>query len=171
MNVNFEKSPWMIYGATGYTGRLIAREAAQQGLAPILAGRNEAEVRKLASSLGLPYRVFGCGSSAQIASELGGVKLVLHCAGPFSATSRPMVEACLQSRAHYLDITGEIPVFERILKASQAFKGAGTVAIPGVGFDVVPSDCLIAMLKRDLPDADALATRASNFGVHQSGHG
>lgn len=151
-----DEPKWMIYGATGYTGRLIAREAVRQGLAPILAGRNETEVRKLATSLGLQHRAFGCGSSEQAVSKLSGVKLVLHCAGPFSATSRPMVEACLKSRTHYLDITGEIPVFERILKASQDFVDAGIVAIPGVGFDVVPSDCLIAMLKRDLPDAHRL---------------
>src|SRR5688500_10091214 len=68
--------------------------------------------------------------------------MVLHCAGPFSITSRPMVGACLRNRKHYTDITGEISVFEECAdKNDRAFE-AGVMLMPGVGFDVVPSDCL-----------------------------
>ena len=102
---------WMIYGATGYTGELMAREAVRRGLRPVIAGRDTAKVQRLAKELGLESRVFGV-SPAVPAGALEGMALVLHCAGPFSATSAAMVEACLQARAHYLDITGEIDVFE-----------------------------------------------------------
>src|SRR5438270_11380082 len=98
---------WMIYGANGYTGQLIAELANAHGEKPILAGRNAAKVRALAEKLGLPWRAFALDRP-----DLRAVRLVLHCAGPFSATSRPMVDACLAARAHSLDITGEVGVFE-----------------------------------------------------------
>ncbi len=149
-------TPWMIYGANGYTGRLIAEEARRRGMTPVLAGRSRAALEELGRALKLEIRVFACENSEVIAANIGDQFLVLHCAGPFSATSQPMVEACLRSRVHYLDITGEIPVFERIMKRNEDCKKAGIVAIPGVGFDVVPSDGLAALLKAKMPDAHTL---------------
>jgi short subunit dehydrogenase-like uncharacterized protein len=142
---------WMIYGANGYTGELAAREAAGRGLKPILAGRNAEAIGALASELGLPHRVFGLE-----APQLEEVSAVLHCAGPFVRTSRPMVEACLSAKAHYLDITGEISVFEKVLALGEKAERAGVALLPGVGFDVVPSDCLAAQLAAELPDATEL---------------
>ena len=147
---------WMIYGANGYTGQLLAEEAKKRLLTPILAGRNRVEIEGIAKRLGLDFRVFDCSDPDVMALQLKNIDLVLHSAGPFSATSKPMVKACIKAKAHYLDITGEIPVFERILSRSQVFKEAGIVAIPGVGFDVVPTDCLAALLKNMLPDATSL---------------
>jgi short subunit dehydrogenase-like uncharacterized protein len=147
---------WMIYGANGYTGELAAREAVRRGLAPILAGRNAESVGRLARELGLPSRAFALDDPQAAAAELYGVKAVLHCAGPFIHTSAPMVAACLATGAHYLDITGEIPVFEAVLAQGEAARKAGVALIPGVGFDVVPSDCLAARLARVLPDATDL---------------
>jgi len=147
---------WMIYGANGYTGRLAARLAKDRHLAPVLAGRHAEPIRQLAHDLGCEARVFDLADAANAATHLAGVGAVLHCAGPFSATSRPMLDACLRAGAHYLDITGEIAVFEAIHSRRQEVSGAGIVAIPGVGFDVVPTDCLAAMLKRELPSATRL---------------
>lgn len=147
---------WMIYGANGYTGQLIAEEAKRRGLRPILAGRSAPAIEALARRLDLPARVFTLDDPTEIARHLEGVALVLHCAGPFSATSSPMLDACLLAGTHYLDITGEIAVFEAIHKRHAELVAAGIVAIPGVGFDVVPSDSLAAMLKRALPTATRL---------------
>src|SRR5215210_6724222 len=94
---------WMIYGANGYTGELIAREAAKRGMKPILAGRSAERIEPLARELGFESRVFPVERP-----NLDGVELVLHCAGPFVRTSEPMVRACLDAGAHYFDITGEI---------------------------------------------------------------
>lgn len=146
---------WMIYGANGYTGRLIAREAAQRGLRPILAGRNAGALAALAKETGLAARVFGLGAD-ELARGLEGVDLVLHCAGPFSATCAPMLEACLAQRVHYLDITGEIDVFAHCHAQHARAQQAGIVVLPGAGFDVVPTDCLAAQLKRELPGATSL---------------
>jgi short subunit dehydrogenase-like uncharacterized protein len=146
----------MIYGANGYTGRLIAREAARRGLKPVVAGRNREQIAQLAAELGLPRRVFGLADADEIDRNLDAIDLVLHCAGPFSRTAEPMLEACLRRKAHYLDITGEIDVFALCHRADARAHERGIVVLPGSGFDVVPTDCLAAMLKRRLPDAERL---------------
>jgi short subunit dehydrogenase-like uncharacterized protein len=148
---------WLLYGATGYTGELVAREAVRRGQRPVLAGRNAEAVSTLASELGLDHRAFALDDPAVIRRGLEGVTAVLHCAGPFIHTSAPMVGACLASRVHYLDITGEIPVFEAVLAQREAARLAGVALLPGVGFDVVPSDSLAARLAEALPDAVELA--------------
>src|SRR5690606_13824926 len=124
---------WLIYGANGYTGELIAREAVARGMKPVLAGRSREKIEPLARELELEWRSF---SIADAASHLMGMKLVLHCAGPFSKTSRPMVDGCLAAGAHYLDITGEIAVLERNLASAQAAKARErkVVLCSGVGF-------------------------------------
>ncbi|MHA7879019.1 MAG: saccharopine dehydrogenase family protein [Saccharospirillum sp.] len=149
---------WMIYGAYGYSGELIAREAAARGLQPVLAGRNAGKVRALAQELGLEARVVDLADSQALEAALADMTLVLHCAGPFSATSAPMLEACLNTRTHYFDITGEIDVFEQAHSGAiaQRAREAGIMVCPGVGFDVVPTDCLAAKLKAALPDATEL---------------
>lgn len=146
----------LIYGATGYTGQLTAHAAKTMGLTPILAGRAGAKVQALAERLGLPWRAFELTQSDRLEAALAEVAAVLHQAGPFSATTQPMVDACLNTRTHYLDITGEIAVFEALAARNAEAKRAGIVLLPGVGFDVVPSDCLAAHLQRRLPDANRL---------------
>lgn len=148
--------PWMIYGANGYTGEMIAREAAKRGMRPILAGRNETAVTALANNLSLPSRVFSLDSEADILEGLHEIDLVLHCAGPFSETAEPMMMACLQTKTHYLDITGEISVFELAQALSSKAKKQKIVLCPGVGFDVIPTDCVAARLHELMPDATHL---------------
>lgn len=148
---------WMIYGANGYTGELVAREAVRQGQAPILAGRRRHAVEALARELQLEARVFDLRSPEELLGQLEDVSLVAHCAGPFSATSQPMIDACLTRRAHYLDITGEISVFVAAQARHAEAVAAGVVLCPGVGFDVIPTDCVAAVLKAAMPDADRLA--------------
>ena len=144
---------WLIYGANGYTGELMAREAVRRGLSPLLAGRDAGAVGALARELGLDFRAFSLDDPATLEQAISDCRLVLHCAGPFSKTSRPMVEACLAAGVHYLDITGEISVFEQAHAESERARRADVVLIPGVGFDVVPSDCLAASLVEALPAA------------------
>lgn len=147
---------FLLYGATGFTGRLAARTAKARGLRPILAGRNQAKLRALADPLALPWRAFDLVDPAAIDAALATVDAVLHIAGPFSTTSKPMADACLRTGTHYLDITGEIDVFEALAARDAEAKRAGVMLLPGVGFDVVPSDCLALHLKQLLPDATDL---------------
>src|SRR5205814_131415 len=148
---------FLIYGATGYTGSLIAHEAVRRGYRPILAGRNAEILAALARKLGLEQRIFPLDDPAAVNAGLRGVSAVLHCASPFARTSRSMADGCFRARVHYLDITCEVEVFEALAARGSEAKKAGIILLPGVGFDVVPSDCLAAHLKRRLPSASRLA--------------
>ena len=147
----------LIYGANGYTGELIARRAVDQALPAILGGRSAGAVEALAAELGRPFRVFSLDQPTAIDAALAGIKVVLNCAGPFSRTAAPLVDACLRTGAHYLDITGEIGVLEAMAARDGEARAAAITVLPGAGFDVVPSDCLAAHVKRRLPAATHLA--------------
>lgn len=155
--------PPLLYGPTGYTGGLILQRCLERGLRPILAGRGDA-VRAIAEAHDLDARVVGLDDPTALREALRGVAAVLHCAGPFGRTSRPMADACLAVGAHYLDITGEIGVFEALAARSGEARAAGVMLLPGVGFDVVPSDCLAAHLKRKLPGAISLLLAFQSSG-------
>jgi len=145
--------PFLIYGAYGYTGSLIARAAVEQGMTPTLAGRDGARLRPLAEELVLPYRIVDLADTEALQAALAETQLVLHCAGPFTHTVDAMVKGCLRASTHYLDITGEIDVFETLAALDDAAAEADVMLLPGVGFDVVPTDCLAAHLHDRLPDA------------------
>ena len=147
---------WMIYGANGYTGELVARLAVARGEHPVLAGRNAAAVGALATELRLDAKIFDLANVAALHEALGQVDAVAHCAGPFVRTARPMVDACLATRTHYVDVTGEPDVFEAVLARGDEAAAAGVTLLTGGGFDVVPTDCLAALLAAELPDATAL---------------
>src|ERR1043166_7615820 len=159
---------FLIYGAYGYTGELITRYAAERGLKPILAGRSEAKTKHIADKFGFEYRVFDLDDEA-IDAGLVNIDVVLHCAGPFSLTSRPMVEACLRNKKHYTDITGEIDVFEACGARDKQAQDAGVMLMPGVGFDVVRGDCLARHLKDRLPTATRLSL--AFYGMGRLSHG
>ncbi len=160
---------FLIYGANGYTGELIAREAAARGMKPMLAGRSRNKVEPLATELGLPHRTFSLEDKKSLDYTLKEVDFVIHCAGPFSLTSDQMVNGCLRTGTHYLDITGEIVVFEAMAARNKKAEEAGIMVMPGVGFDVVPSDCLAKHLKDRLPGATDLTL--AFYGLGRISHG
>ncbi len=160
---------FLIYGANGYTGELITRFAVERGLRPIVAGRNAEAIKALAEKHGLEHRVFALEQTDKLDAALNEVAMVLHCAGPFSLTSRQMGEACLRTKTHYTDITGEIAVFEACARADEKAKAAGIMIMPGVGFDVVPTDCLARHLKDLMPSATNLSL--AFYGKGRISHG
>ena len=160
---------FLLYGANGYTGDLITRFAVERGLKPILAGRNAIAIEALAKKHHLDYRVFSLDETSLLDGALREVDAVLHCAGPFSLTSRRMVEGCLRNKKHYTDITGEISVFESIAALDAKAKEAAVMMMPGVGFDVVPTDCLAKHLKDGLPTATHLSL--AFYGIGKLSHG
>jgi short subunit dehydrogenase-like uncharacterized protein len=147
---------------------LLVAQALEKGLKPILAGRREEPLRAQAEPLGLQWRVSDL-SEAALDAALVGVGVVVHAAGPFSRTAKPMIEACIRNKATYLDITGEIVVFEMAARYDKKALEAGVTVMPGVGFDVVPSDCLAAHLKRRLPSATHLTLGFQSTG--RTSHG
>ncbi len=146
----------LIYGAYGYTGKLIVDLCVKHSFDVVIAGRNPGKVNKMAEETGFESLIFGLDDSTALSKILEPFSVVLHCAGPFMFTAKPMMKACIESKTHYLDITGEIQVFELAASLDETLRKANICAIPGVGFDVVPSDCMAAFVKKLLPDAESL---------------
>ncbi|OGO35985.1 MAG: hypothetical protein A2W35_18085 [Chloroflexi bacterium RBG_16_57_11] len=159
MTANF-----LLYGANGFVGQAIARLSVQQGLRPVLAGRNSGQVGALAADLGLEYRIFSLDDPPAIDRALRDMSLVLHCAGPFIYTFKAMADACLRLGVHYLDLTGEIPVYTALAARDAEAQERQVMLMPGVGFDVVPTDCLAAHLKLRLPAATHLTLAFQTSG-------
>jgi short subunit dehydrogenase-like uncharacterized protein len=141
-----ETPPWMIYGAYGFTGQLIVDEALQRGHRPLLAGRSREKLMPLAERFGLEARVINLEDGTALRAALAEMHMVVHAAGPFRQTSQPMLSACLDTCTHYLDITGELPVFEHTLSLNEEARRAGICLVSGGGIDVVPTDCLAVTL-------------------------
>ncbi|MCL6417545.1 saccharopine dehydrogenase NADP-binding domain-containing protein [Aestuariirhabdus sp. Z084] len=181
--MNAKNEPkWMIYGANGFTGSMIARMAHMQGLTPILAGRNDEQIVPLATELNASYRIFSLEDKQRITDSLSDIDLLLNCAGPFAYTATELINGCLENDVHYIDITGEIDVFELAQSQHDRARKKRKVLCPGVGFDVVPTDCISATLKNALPDAESLTlgfdtegelsvgtTKTSLLGAQQGG--
>ena len=155
---------FLIYGANGYVGEAAARLAVAQGLRPILAGRDGAKLEALARQLGVEFRVCALDDATALERALREVPVVLHCAGPYKFTSKPMADACLRAGVHYLDLTGEIPVFESLAARDAQAKARNVMLMPAVGFDVVPTDCLAVHLLRRLPTATRLTLGFQSVG-------
>lgn len=147
---------WMLYGAYGYTGELVAEEALKRGHKPLLAGRSAEKLIPLAERLGLEYRVFSLDNSEALKNALNEVDLVFHAAGPFVYTASPMLDACLETNTHYVDITGEILVFKKTFGRDEVARQKNIAMISGVGFDIIPTDCLSSYVASKVPGATEL---------------
>lgn len=141
-------SALLIYGVTGYTGRMVALQAKEAGLDFIIAGRDPGRLAALAEELDVPYRAFGLDDGAAVRQGLKDVAVVLNCAGPFARTAEPLMRACIAAGAHYLDITAEINVYRLAERLHDEAAAAGVLLMPGVGWDVVPTDCLAVHVAR-----------------------
>lgn len=152
---------WLLYGAYGFTGELLAEEAVRRGHTPLLAGRDASKLAALGERLGLPTRAFPLSDRHELVRALGEVDAVLLAAGPFSRTARPMLEACLFTDTHYLDITGELNVMQAVFRSHAHARRLGIALITGAGFDVVATDCLAAHVAAGVPEATHL-----EIGIH-----
>ncbi len=149
-------SKWLLFGAYGYSGRLILEEALRRGHRPIIAGRDEKKLSAISQLFGLEKRAFSLNDRETLKRAIEDVSLVLNAAGPFIYTFEPLCSACIETGKHYVDITGEIPVFERAFTFDRDAQRRKICVLPGAGFDVVPTDCLAKYLSEKLPDATEL---------------
>lgn len=136
----------LIYGATGYTGQMIAAQAKTADLNFVIAGRNRPKLKALAETLEVSFQVFDVKDTSNLIHELEGIDVVLNCAGPFAQTAELLMEACIATGVHYLDITAEINVFRTAESLHDKAVATGSMLLPGVGWDVVPTDCLAVSL-------------------------
>ena len=155
----------ILYGSYGYTGNLIAQECRSKNLDVILSGRNAEALQKQSERMNYPYEVVDIQDSVALKNLLAKGKVVIHCGGPFQYTAKAMASACLETKTHYTDITGESAVFEMLAKLDDQAKQAGITVMPGTGFDVVPSDCLAVHLKNRLPSATHLQLAFASSGA------
>jgi short subunit dehydrogenase-like uncharacterized protein len=144
---------FLLYGATGYVGSAIAERAVQRGLHPILGGRNAEAIGRQGAELGLETVITPVSDPVGLDAAMAEVPVVLNCAGPFVHTAIPVIESCLRTGTHYLDLSGEPVVYEVVHDRAAEL---GVMLLPSVGFDVVPTDCLAAHLARRLPSATRL---------------
>lgn len=160
---------WMLYGATGYTGRLVIEEALKHGHKPLIAGRNPDKLQALANLYDLDFVAFTLDDVATVTEAISNVDVVYHAAGPFIETSDVMIRACLATKTHYLDITGELPVFEKTFSYDDAARKNGIALVSGAGFDVVPTDCLVAHVAEQVPAATHLEIGLNAFSGTSAG--
>ncbi len=164
-----KEKKWMIYGAYGYTGRLVIQEALSRGHTPVIAGRSYDKLIPLAKQYNLDYLVFDLKNEEKLSKAVQDFDLVFHAAGPFKYTSDPMVKACLKSGTNYVDITGEIPVFEQNFSYHNQAKDKNIAIISGVGFDVVPTDCLAKHISEKIPNPSDLKLGIAGGGSPSAG--
>lgn len=161
--------PLLIYGASGYSGRLMTSAALAAGLRPVIAGRDARKIAELGERLGLETRIAQLDAPQALSRALDDVRVVLHAAGPFSHTARAMVDACLRTGTHYLDLSAAVDVIEALVRRDAEARRRRIMVMPGVGFDVVPSDCLAAHVARRLPRAQRLALGISGLTLATRG--
>jgi short subunit dehydrogenase-like uncharacterized protein len=159
-----------VYGATGYTGRLVARELRRRGLSATLCGRDrgklEAVVREL--EVDWPVRAAAVDDPGALRQALLGADAVINCAGPFTYYGAPVIEAALDVGAHYCDTTGEQPYMQRVFRFLDApARKAGKAVVPGAGFDYVPGDlaCALAGAGHEPIAELVVAYAVSGFGA------
>jgi short subunit dehydrogenase-like uncharacterized protein len=160
----------MLYGATGYTGTLIAQRGLECGHRPVLAGRSAPAVTALGEQLDMPHRALSLDDPAALRAALADVDLVLNAAGPFLHTAASLAQACLDAGVHYLDISNELQVFRALYDFDEGAKPAGVSIIPGVGFGVIATNCLARYVSEAVGGAEHLEV-ASRVASAQPGPG
>lgn len=159
------KNRLLVYGAYGYTARLLLPKLKALGIDVVVAGRNAEKTDQVGSELGMPSRVFSLDDGAAVDDALKDATAVLNAAGPYTHTTTAIVDGCLRNGAHYLDLSGEVGPLGQAAEAGAAAKELGLMILPAIGFDVVPSDCLAAHVARRVPGATHLTlyVAASNL--------
>lgn len=144
-----ERDPIVVYGASGFTGRLVCAALDRRGVRFRIAGRDRDRLRLLAGALG---RVSGevvdvapLDDARALEKMASRARVVLDCAGPFAKMGKPVLDACLATKTHFLDITGELSWMLATWKRDDEVRAAGIAAVNAVGFDVVPTDCAAAL--------------------------
>jgi len=161
----YQMSKILIYGAYGFVGREISRLAKEKGLNPVLAGRNKEKTQKIAAALALEHIVFSLSDSTKVEQCVRDFDILMNCAGPYIDTFKPLVSACIIHNTHYLDLSGEIPVYEKIFEMGSAYPGESKAMIlPGIGFDVAPTDCLALHLKEHFDSGSKLMIAFKSSG-------
>ncbi len=133
----------VLYGASGYTGRLVAAELQRRGVEHVLSGRDAAKLEPVGAEHGTPVRAVGLDDEAGLRDLLADAAAVINCAGPFNLAGDALVRAAIDSGTHYVDSTGEQSFLQMVFERhGEAAERAGVALVPAVGFDYLPGDCI-----------------------------
>jgi short subunit dehydrogenase-like uncharacterized protein len=166
MTADLGATSWMIYGAAGHTGGLIARRAHERGHRPLLAGRGAPDIAALADTLDVPHRAVSLDDADALRAALADVDVVLNTAGPFVHTATALAAACLDVGVHYLDISNELQVFRSLYDLHARARSADVTIVPGVGFGVVATNCLARYVNDAVGGAEQVEVAARPATAH-----
>lgn len=158
----------MLYGATGYTGRLVVEELERRGLDYVLSGRDEEKLARLAGERGAPMRVAPMDDARALRELLADASAVISCAGPFTLAGHALVRAAVDTGTHYVDSTGEQPFIKLVFdNHGAAAERAGVALVPALGFDYAPGDCVARLTARGHEPLEelVLAYAVRGFGM------
>jgi len=157
---NRQVGPIALYGATGYTGRLVAAELAAAKADFVLSGRNRGKLESLAEELdgNVAVQAAALDDDVALRSLLADCAAVIDCAGPFIRHGEPVLRAAVETETHYLDTTGE-QAYMRLAfdHYGPEAEVAGIAVIPAMGFDYVPGDMLASLTARGMGELDEIA--------------
>jgi short subunit dehydrogenase-like uncharacterized protein len=151
--------PIAVYGATGFTGGLIARELKGRRADFLIAGRDRAKLGRLSAELGgVPTAAVSLDDRAGLREMLAGCSVVIACAGPFTLHGEPLVEAAVEAGTHYLDTTGEQGFIRTVFDRYGERAAEREVALgSGMGFDYLPGDMLAALVAGGMGPLEEIA--------------
>jgi short subunit dehydrogenase-like uncharacterized protein len=159
-SISRQHGPIAVYGATGYTGRLVTAELVNAGADLVIAGRNRSKLDALAAEIvgAVAVREATLDDPASLRGLLADCSVVVDCAGPFVRYGEPVLAAAVHTSTHYLDTTGEQPymklAFERYGSAASE---AEIAVIPAMGFDYVPGDMIASLTADGMGELDELS--------------
>jgi short subunit dehydrogenase-like uncharacterized protein len=158
----------VLYGATGYTGRLVVDELERRGLDYVLSGRDEAKLARLAGDRGAEARAVALDDEPALRELFADASVVISCAGPFTLAGDALVRAAIDTGTHYVDSTGEQPFIKMVFdNHGAAAERTGVALVPALGFDYAPGDCIAGLAARGHEPLEevVLAYAVRGFGM------
>lgn len=169
MNSVQQSGPVAVYGATGFTGKLVSEELRRRGADFIVAGRNQAKLDALAAELGgVPASAASLDDPAGLRALLEPCAAVIACAGPFTEHGEPVLAAAADTGTHYIDTTGEQPFMQMVFEEyGQRAAGNGAALVTGMGFDYAPGDLLASLVAEGMGPLEEIivAYSVAGFGA------
>ena len=155
------QNDWLIYGANGYTGRILVEQAAKQGHKPVIAGRSPEKIKPLAEQYDLPYSILDLHDINALSEKVADFKLISNFAGPFPLTARPIAEACLENGINYIDVSGDLNTIQYIFDLNEKARAKSIVMIPAAGFITYATECLAHYIAEQIDE-----TKFIELGVY-----
>ena len=162
-NFTDTKTKILVYGVLGYTGNLFIEHSLDTNL-PIVLGARQKEVKILAEKCGMEHRVFEINDVQNIIPYLSDIKAVINLANVSYGINKYLIDACIQTKTHYVDLASEYPDILEIYKLHHMALTNGVMLMPGAGFNLAPTDIAGRIASELLPNPTKLSLGFATFG-------